>query len=346
MTQNIRLSDLARQLNARLIGDADFVVSSINTLADAVAGEISFLSNERYQKQLTETAASAVILHQKFAENCPVSNMLIVENPYLAFARAAQLFHQPQKPPKGVHETAVIDVSASIADSASIGALCIIEAGAVIKDDVIIEAGAVVGKNAVIGKFSHLAANVTIAHAVKIGERCFIQSGAVIGSDGFGFASDGGTWVKIPQTGTVIVGNDVEVGANTTVDRGALGDTVIEDGVILDNQIQVAHNVRIGKHTAIAGGTAIAGSTTVGSCCTIGGLSGIVGHLTIADHVHISSMTEVTKSITKSGHYTGNVPAMKHSDWSKNMARLRQLNELNERVKLLEEKIKHLNVES
>ena len=275
-----------------------------------------------------------------------VKNLLIVDDPYVAFARAAQFFHQPEKPVCGVHKTAVVDESAIVAASASIGAQCVIGAGAVIENDVIIEAGTVIGNGTVIGENTHLAANVTIARDVKIGKNCFIQSGTVIGSDGFGFANDEGAWLKIPQTGSVILGNNVEVGANTTIDRGALGDTVIEDGVIMDNLVQVAHNVKIGKHTAIAGGTAIAGSTTIGSGCTVGGLAGIIGHLTITDNVHISSMTEVTKSIHKPGHFTGNVPAMQHADWTKNMVRLRQLEKLNERVKFLEEKIKQLNMES
>ena len=346
MPQKISLSVLAEHIEARLIGDGDCMVSAVNTLSAAVAGEVSFLSNERYHNQLSETSASAVILREKFVENCQVKNLLVVDNPYLAFARSAQLFHQPEEAVKGIHETAVIADSAIISDSASIGPSCVIEAGVIVEEAVIIKPGCVLGRNSFIGKNSHLAANVTIAHEVKVGERCFIQSGAVIGSDGFGFANDHGTWVKIPQTGKVVVGNDVEIGANTTIDRGALGDTVIEDGVILDNQIQVAHNVKIGKNSAIAGGTAIAGSTSIGAGCTIGGLSGIVGHLTIADNVHISSMTEVTKSIKKPGHYTGNVPAMQHSDWSRNMVRLRQLNDLNDRVKHLEEKLKQLNLDS
>ena len=334
------LSELAEIAGAKYKGDSDCLIESVNTLSEAKQGDITFLSNERYRKELQQTKASAVILNESFIEDCPVGNMIISDNPYLSYALIAQhLSSDFKRLPASIHPKAVIDETANIDPTAGIGALAVLGKNVRIEAGVSIGAGSIVGDNCIIGRDSILAANVTLYAGVKLGQRCLLHSGAVLGGDGFGFANDNGNWVKIPQTGGVILGDDVEVGVNTAIDRGAIHDTVIGDGVKLDNLIQVAHNVSIGENTAIAGCTAIAGSTTIGRNCTIGGHSGIVGHLNIADNVHISAMTIVTKSITEPGHLTGNIPAMPHGEWTRNMVRLRQLDDLNKRIKALEEKL-------
>lgn len=334
------LSELAEVAGARFEGDAECVIQAVNTLSDARQGDIAFLTNERYRKELCSTRASAVILQESFVDDCPVNNKIISDNPYLSYALIAQhLAPDMLRVREGIHPTAVIDKSASIAADARIGVLVVIGENVKIDANVSIGAGTVIGDNCILGKDSVIAANATFYAGVKIGERCLIHSGAVLGGDGFGFANDRGNWVKIPQTGRVVLGNDVEVGVNTAIDRGAINNTVIDDGVKLDNLIQIAHNVHLGKNTAIAASAAIAGSTTIGQGCTIGGLAGIVGHLNIADNVHISGMTAVTKSISEPGHFTSTVPFMPHNQWAKNMVRLKQLDEMNKRIKALEKKL-------
>ena len=334
------LSELAEIAGAKYLGDSDCVIETVNTLSEAQQGDITFFSNERYRKELQQTKASAVILSQSFVEDCPVANIIISDNPYLSYALIAQYLSKDlTRLPASIHPTAVIDDTASINPAAAVGALAVIGKNVQIEAGASIGAGSIIGDDCVIGRDSILAANVTLYAGVRLGQRCLLHSGAVLGGDGFGFANDNGSWVKVPQTGGVVLGNDVEVGVNTAIDRGAIHDTVIGDGVKLDNLIQVAHNVSIGENTAIAGCTAIAGSTAIGRNCTIGGHSGIVGHLNIADNVHISAMTIVTKSITEAGHLTGNIPAMPHSEWTRNMVRLRQLDDLNKRIKALEEKL-------
>lgn len=334
------LSELAEIAGARFEGDGDCIIRSVNTLSDAGQGDISFLTNERYKAELQKTKAEAVILDEPFISDCPVENKIISDNPYLCYALIAQyLSDDKHRVSPGVHETAVISESVSIAPTAAIGPLVVLGDNVIIHEGVSIGAGTTIGDNCIIGQDSVLTARVTLYANTRIGKRCLIHSGAVVGGDGFGFANDKGRWVKIPQTGRVVIGDDVEIGVNTAIDCGAINDTVIEDGVKLDNQIQIAHNVRLGRNTAIAGGTGIAGSTTIGEGCTIGGNSGIVGHVNIADNIHVSAMTIVSRSLSEPGQYTGNVPAMPHKVWAKNMVRLKQLDELSKRIKNLEKKL-------
>lgn len=335
-----RLSELSEISGATFEGDGDCIIHAVNTLSNAAKGDIAFFSNPKYRTELQTTQASAIILKPAFVKHCPVKNRIITDNPYLCFALIAQQLNKDaQTSTPGIHPTAVVEATATIAKSACIGANAFIGGNARIADGVVIGAGSVIGDDCVIGEDCILKANVSLYPGTRIGKRCLIHSGAVLGADGFGFAHDNGRWVKIPQTGKVVVGNDVEVGANTAIDCGAINDTVIADGVKLDNLIQVAHNVSLGKNTAIAGMTAIAGSTSIGEQCTIGGCSGIVGHLDIADNVHVSAMTIVTKSIKEPGQYTGNFPAMPHNLWAKNMVQLKKLDELSQRLKFLEEKL-------
>lgn len=333
------LAELADIAGAEYVGDANCIISAVNTLAEAKSGEISFLTNKKYKHHLATTSASAVILSPEFQQYSQLSNLIISDNPYLCYAKIANHLQDRRRQEAGIHDSAIIGDNCKIADTATVSALAFIGDYCEIGEGVFVGPGSVIEHDCYIGNHSDIAANVTIKHGVRIGERCFIQSGAVIGGDGFGFANDQGQWVKIPQTGTVIIGNDVEIGVNTAVDRGAIRDTVIEDGVKLDNLIQIAHNVHIGEHTAMAGLAGIAGSTTIGKHCTIGGAAGVVGHVRLEDNVHVSAMTKVTKSILEAGVYTGNVSAMPHQLWSKNMARFKQLDELTKKIKTLEKKL-------
>lgn len=335
----ISLGELASQLDVELVGDASCCITAVATLQTAGPGQISFLANSRYRRYLTSTQASAVILRRDDLDGCAV-NALVSTNPYLTYARAATLLNPQAKQAVGVHPGAVVESSANIDPSAAIAANCHIGAGAHIAAGVEIGPGCAIGNGVSIAADSRLAANVSIADGVKIGRRVLIHSGAVIGSDGFGFAPDQGQWFKVPQLGSVIIGDDVEIGANTTIDRGALEDTVIEEGVKLDNQLQIAHNVRIGAHTAIAGATAIAGSTTIGKRCQIGGAVGIVGHLSIADDVHITAMSLVTGNIKQPGLYSSGTPLANNNQWRKNAARFGQLDDMARRLRALEKQLK------
>lgn len=334
-----RLGDVASALGAELRGDPDIRVSGLATLQAAGPGQISFLANPSYGKYLSETRASAVIISPASAEDVP-TNVLLLDNPYLGYARLSHWFDPAPKAPAGIHPTAVIDPTATIADDASVGPHVVVEAEASIGEKVVVGAGTVVGARTRIGAGSLIRPRVTLAHDVVIGQRCHILSGAVIGSDGFGFANEKGAWQRIAQLGRVVLGNDVEVGANTTIDRGALDDTVIGDGVKLDNLIQVAHNVRIGDHSAMAAMVGIAGSTRIGRHCVFGGASGVAGHLEIADHVHLTGMTLVTGDIREPGVYSSGTSADTNRQWRKNAVRFRQLDVLARRVKELEKKIK------
>jgi len=336
----MRLADLAARIGARLEGAADesCQVDHVDTLQDAGPGALAFLANESYRKHLAATAASAVILPAEWQDTCSVP-ALITDNPYLVYARAVALLHPEPARPGGVHPSAVVADSARVAGSAWVGPGAVIEADAVLADGVQVGPGCVVGEGARIGEASRLVARVTLCRGVRIGRRVVIHPGAVIGSDGFGLANDGGTWVKVPQVGSVTVGDDVEIGANTTVDRGAIHDTVIGRGVKLDNLIQVAHNVRIGEHTAIAACAGISGSTRIGSHCTIGGAVGIAGHLDISDHVHITGLSQVTRSIREPGVYSGGLPAVPNRQWRRNVANLRRLDDYVRRIKELEERL-------
>lgn len=340
----MQLADIVARLGGELRASSadagDLTISRIATLETAKPGEIAFLSNPKYQAQLATTKASAVIVAPAAAAACPVP-AIVTPDPYLYFARLAQLLSPRIPAPVGIHPNAT--VLSELPGHVSVGAGAYIGANVRIGDGTVIGANAVVGSGVTIGANCRLYPNSTIYYGCRIGARTIVHAGAVIGADGFGFAREkDGSWVKIPQTGIVIVGDDVEIGAGTTIDRGALADTVIENGVKLDNQIQVAHNVRIGAHTAIAGCVAIAGSTTIGSRCTIGGKTSIVGHLTIADDVHIAAGTFISKSLPKAGAYTGTVPFMEHDDWLKNFSRLRHLDSMADKIRALEARLNEL----
>lgn len=335
------LRQLAEAIGGKVRGDADCLVAGVATLDAAGGDDIAFLAHTKYRKLLAGTRAAAVIVRDEDAADCP-KHALIVRDPYLAYAKvAALLYPQPATVP-GVHPSAVIATSAKIDASAQIEAHCVVGAGCEIGAGVFIGPGSVLGENCRIGAHSRLLANVTICAETTLGSRCLVHPGAVLGSDGFGQANENGRWQKIPQLGRVTVGDDVEIGANTTIDRGALGDTRIEDGVKLDNLIQVAHNVVIGAHTAIAACVGIAGSTKIGRHCAIAGGVGIVGHLEIADGVTITAMTLVTKSIAEAGVYSSGTPLQENSAWHRNAVRMKQLDELAKRVKELEKKLSGL----
>lgn len=333
----VRLDEIVARFGGSLVGDGAITVSGIATLADAGAQELGFLANPKYRSQLGSTRAAAVILAPDAATDCPVA-AIVTPQPYLYFARVSQWLNALQRPASGVHPTAVVE--SDVPDSCSIGPHAWIGPGASIGVDVVIEANCSVGAGAVIGAGSWLHPNVSVYRECCIGARAIVHSGAVIGADGFGFAREKeGAWVKIPQTGRVVIGDDVEIGAGTTIDRGALGDTVIEDGVKLDNQIQVGHNVRIGAHTAMAGCVGIAGSAVIGRRCTVGGGAVILGHLTLADDVNVSAGTLVGKSIPAAGSYTGTVPFQEHQAWLKNFARLRHLDAMADKIRALEARL-------
>ncbi|HEY8024498.1 MAG TPA: UDP-3-O-(3-hydroxymyristoyl)glucosamine N-acyltransferase [Burkholderiaceae bacterium] len=340
----IRLKALVELLGGHLSGDADTEVSGIAPLDVADATQISFLSNSKLRSQAAHTRAAALILAP--ADDALIGAdfagaRIVTANPYAYFARTAQIFaaQRDLAPPPGIHASAVVDPAAFIAATASVGPHVVIEAGARVEDHAIVDAGCFIGRNAVVGAHSHLHARVTFHADCRIGMRGIVHSGAVIGADGFGFANEDGAYIKIPQTGGVQIGDDVEIGANTTVDRGALSDTVIEDGVKLDNQIQIAHNVHIGAHTAMAGCVGVAGSAKIGKYCTFGGAAMVLGHLTIADHVHISSGSFVSRSIREPGQYTGIYPLAKNADWEKSAAIVRNLNAMREKIRALEKTI-------
>lgn len=343
---SIRLELLVERLGGQLKGDAQLEVSGIAPLEVATPSHMTFLSHPRFRSQAEQTQAAALILSD--AEDKTLTAYrgarILTNNPYAYFARAAQIFAaQAAIPaPTGIHSAACVDASAQVAASASIGAQVVIEAGAIIGERAVISAGSFIGRKAVVGADTQFHARVTFHHGCQIGERGIVHSGAIIGADGFGFASDNGEWVKIPQVGRVIIGNDVEIGANTTIDRGALADTVLEDGVKLDNQIQIAHNCHIGAHTAIAACVGIAGSAKIGKYCSIGGAAMIHGHITIADKVHVSAGTLALRSISEPGQYTGFYPIAKHGEWEKSAALVRNLGAMREKIRALEKMIKSL----
>ena len=341
MTVSYRLSDLVAQLGGRVMGDAEVRIQQIATLETAQPSQISFLTNSKYRAQLAGTRASAVILAEADAGATDLPR-IISDNPYAYFAKVSALLNPLPEAKPGVHPSAVIGMGVNIDPTASIAATAVIGEGATIGAHSVIGEGCCIGAHVVIGCHARLYPRVVIYHGCVIGNKLIAHSGAVIGADGFGIAPDQGRWVKIPQIGRVVIGDDVEIGANTTIDRGALDDTVIGDGVKLDNQIQIAHNVRIGAHTAIAGCVGIAGSTTIGSHCRIGGSAGILGHLQIADHVEIAAFTLIGKSIRVAGSYSGIFPFAKTEDWRKNAVHLRHLDDLAKRVKTLEQELESL----
>ena len=329
------LREIAERFGGEVAGDQSVKVSRVATLEAAAPGDIAFFANERYLPQLRSTRAAAVIVGEpaRAATQLP---RIVCANPYAYFAHVSALFNPEPVPQPGIHPAAVVDPTAVIAGDAEVGPCAVIGRAARIGAGCVVGAGCYVGDGVSVGDGSRLKPNVTVYHDCVIGERVILHSGVVIGADGFGLAKEEGKWLKIPQIGRVVIGDDVEIGANTTVDRGALDDTVIEDGVKLDNQIQVAHNVRIGAHTAIAACVGIAGSARIGRNCIIGGASGIFGHISIADGVTISTYTLITKSIDKAGTYTGAYPFEPHAKWLRNAVHLRHLDDLADRVRALE----------
>lgn len=329
------LGELAEALGCELRGDASRLIAGLSTLDSASAQQLTFLANDQYRRLLAETQAAAVILSPGHADQCPV-DCLITERPYVAFAKATHLFSTAPKPLPEIHPSAHIAEDVTIGAGVSIGPNVVVESGVVLGDRVVLGANVVVAAGASIGSDSRLYSNVTIYHGVTIGQRCIIHSGAVIGADGFGFAREAGNWLKIAQLGGVRIEDDVEVGANTTIDRGALEDTVIERGAKIDNLVMIAHNCRIGQNTAIAGCTGIAGSSKIGANCTLAGGVGLVGHLEIADNVHVTGMTMVTKSITEPGSYSAGTPMSTSGEWRKSAARFNQLDSMYKRIVALE----------
>lgn len=338
MTLAYRLGEIVERFGGELIGDPDVLVEQVAPLGTARSGHISFLANPKYRQQLRGTKASAIILGVAEREATRLPRILS-DNPYAYFAKVSALLNPPRAATPGVHPTAVVDETAVIPDSAAIGAFAFVGKGAILGERSVIGAGCYLGEDVEIGSDALLYPQVVIYHGCRVGKRVILHSGAVIGADGFGIALEKGSWIKVPQIGRVVIGDDVEIGANTTVDRGALDDTVIEDGVKLDNQIQIAHNVHVGAHTAIAGCVGVAGSAKIGRHCTIGGAASILGHLELADRVHVSAGTLITKSISKPGEYTSVMPFSAHQDWLKNAVHLRRLDKMAERLAELEKKI-------
>ncbi|TFW28009.1 UDP-3-O-(3-hydroxymyristoyl)glucosamine N-acyltransferase [Massilia horti] len=345
-----RLGELVQRFGGQLEGDPDIEVTAIAALDHAGANEISFLSNSKLRVLAAQSRAAALILSPLDDPAVAATYegaRIISDNPYAYFARAAQhLVSQAQaEPAPGIHPTAAVHETAQVHPTAHIGAHVTVEAGAVIKARAVIDGGCYIGPEAVVGEATHFFANVTFHARCIIGERGIIHSGAVIGGDGFGFAEDDGTYVKIPQIGRVVMGNDVDIGSNTTVDRGALDDTVIEDGVKLDNQIQIGHNCHIGAHTAMAGCVGVAGSCKIGKHCTFGGASMINGHIEIVDNVHITAGTLVPNSVTEPGRYTGFFPVTTNAEWERIAALVRNLSSMREKIRALERTVKTLKEE-
>jgi UDP-3-O-[3-hydroxymyristoyl] glucosamine N-acyltransferase len=330
-----RLADLAVRFGCELRGDPDTVIERVATLADAAEGSIAFLANPRYRRHLATTRASAVVLDAAAAPACPVA-ALVTRNPYATYARIAQLLHPAPAVVPGRHPSAVIEAGAEIDPTAWIGPHAYVAAGARVGPRASVGPGSVLLEGATVGADSRLVAQVTLCAGVRVGLRCLLHPGAVIGADGFGQAPDAGAYVKVPQLGSVVVGDDVEIGANTTIDRGTIGDTVLEEGVKIDNLVQIGHNVRVGAHTVMAACVGVSGSVTIGRRCMIGGMVGIVGHLEICDDVALTGKTMVSSSITRPGVYSGKLPMDEARVFRRNAARFRKLDELADRVRRLE----------
>ncbi len=334
------LKALIETIGGELIGD-DVEVSRVASITNASAGSITFITDAKYRKSLADTKASAVILAK---ENIAFSDLprIVTDNPYAYFAKVSALLNPKSTAVEGVHSSAVVGANSEISATCAIGPNAVIGHNVSLADGVVIDAGCVIGDNVVIGKNTQLQANVTICSDCVIGANCNIAAGAVIGADGFGYANQDGVWVKIPQVGRVVIADNVDIGTNTTIDRGALDDTVIEQGVKLDNLIQIGHNCVIGEHTVIAGCVGIAGSAKVGKRCRIGGAAMILGHLEIADDVTVSPGSMITRSLKKADTYTALMPFQSHDEWLKTAASLRHLTELNEKLKRLENQLAEL----
>lgn len=334
---NFKLSEITARLGGVLVGE-DVVVNRVSSVANAQAGHVTFLTESKYLAALTMTKASAIILS---AENQHLTELprIVTDNPYAYFAKVSALLNPTLEVTPGIAASAVIDSTAQVPASCSIGPNVVIEANVELGEGVVIGSASVVGKGTLIGAGSRIQSNVVIYHGCKIGQSCHVASGTVIGADGFGYANQSGAWVKIPQVGRVIIGNNVDIGANSTIDRGALDDTIIEDGVKLDNLIQVGHNCIIGEHTVIAGCVGIAGSAKIGKRCRIGGAAMILGHLEIADEVTVSPGSMITRSLHKPDTYTALMPFQSHAEWLKTAANLRHLGDLTDRIKQLEKQV-------
>ncbi|WP_218313264.1 UDP-3-O-(3-hydroxymyristoyl)glucosamine N-acyltransferase [Alteromonas antoniana] len=329
------LEELAAHVQGEWVGDNEHVLSGVGTLSAASVQQISFLTNPKYKPQLKDTQAGAVIVHDKMRDDVS-GNALVVENPHAAFARIAQLFDTTPPVASGIADTAVVAASANVGSGVSLGEHVIIEDNVVLGDNVSIGANTVVRKGTHIGESSTIHPNVTIYHEVKIGKRVCIHSQTVIGAAGFGYANDKGTWLPIPQTGSVQIGDDSQIGASSSIDRGAMEDTIIGKNVIIDNQVQVGHNCIIGDHSCICGTTGIAGSCHIGKYVILGGGCGVNGHISICDNVQVTGYTMIVQDITEPGVYSSGQPAMKNREWRKNAVRLKQIDSLYDRVKALE----------
>ena len=338
----LSLSKLAEITESRLQGDANLLITGVSALDSAADGDISFATGRQYLAKLKQCEASAVILTADLAAQYD-GNVLICQSPYLAYAQVVNAFFPDKVFTPNIHPSAVISLDAEIAASAHIAANVVIEAGVKIAEGVVIEAACVIGNDCIIGQNTHLHANVTLYSDTHIGEACRVHSGTVIGADGFGYAPTQGEWYKIKQVGNVVIGNAVEIGSNTCIDRAALGSTIISDGVKVDNLVQIAHNVTVGEHTAIAGCVAVAGSVTIGKRCQIGGTSSINGHITIADDVVITGMSMVVSSIASAGVYSSGMPANENRTWRKNITRFAQMDKMAKKLRELEQRIKDLS---
>jgi len=329
------LAQLASRFDLAYEGDGDIELNRVATLSGAQPGNISFLSNRAYLADLEKTAASAVILTTELADKFK-GNKLLSDQPYVTFAKVAEYFAPRRSQQIGIHPKAHIDATAELADDVSIGAFSVISADVIIEAGVYIADRVTIGPGCSIGAGSVIKSGVVIEHDCQLGQRVTLHPGVVIGADGFGLARDHDRWIKIPQTGRVIIGDDCSIGANTTIDRGAIEDTVLAEDVHLDNQIQIGHNVRIGAHTVIAGCAAVAGSAQIGANCLIGGGAGVVGHITVCDGVTVQAMALVTKSIHKPGVYGSVAPLQENAQWRKTAVRIKQLDDLAKRLKKLE----------
>ena len=335
----LRLADLAVRFGCDLIGDPETRVTRVAGLDRATPDAISFLASKAYRQHLEGTQAAAVILAPEHADECPVA-ALVSKRPYALYARIAATLHPEPDFEPGVHPTAVVDPSAKVSATGRIAANCVIDADTEIGSGCFVGPGCTIGRGCSLGQDTRLVARVSLCDDVRAGQRCVFHPGVVIGSDGFGLAEESGEWIRVPQLGGVQIGNDVDVGSNTTIDRGAVDDTILEDGVKLDNQIQVGHNVRIGAHTVVAGSVGISGSVTIGRHCQIGGQVGFVGHLSVVDNVIITGRSMVTQSVTQPGIYSGGLPMDEAARFRKNAARFRRLDDLARRLAALERSMK------
>ncbi len=334
------LGELAEKCNAKLHGDANLVIDGVATLASAQKGHISFLANSLYKKNLANTQASAVVLSDKDKDECIIDNVIVSNNPQLVFCQIIELFHPAKSYQSGIDKSVVSSGSSNISNSVHVGANSVIGSNSTLHANVVIQSNVCIGDDVTIGENSFIHANVTICDGVKVGKGVIIHPGAVIGADGFGLVEVEHVWKKIPQVGSVIIEDDVEIGANTTIDRGAMDDTIIKRGVKIDNQIQIGHNCYIDEDTAIAACTGISGSTKIGKRCKIGGGSGFNGHLTICDDVMFTGFSMVTKSISEPGVYSSGLPLKDNLSWRKNIARFNQLGNIVERISSIEKQLK------